>query len=152
MSRKRHASGDGITLKYWHRKLLYSASLLVGLTGLLWFGSHDLLQADPNDFQRTMLILHGAGSFLATMAFGSMLPNHFRIGLKLKRNLVSGIAIFSVFAVLIVSAFLLYYGSEDYRDFDRWLHIILGIGAFAVLPIHIYFGRRSAAARSAKPR
>lgn len=143
MQRNRVTSGQGITLKYWHRKMLYLICLFVSITGVLWFFSHDLMQADPNDFQRWMLTLHGAASFLATLIFGSMLTNHVRIGWVLKRNLVTGMCVFAIFCVLIITAFLLYYGSEDYRSYDRWLHIGIGICAFVLLPLHVVLGRRN---------
>ncbi len=143
MQRNRVSSGQGILLKHWHRQLVYLVCLLVSLTGVLWFFSHDLLHADPNDFQRWMLTLHGAASFLATMIFGSLLTNHVRIGWAMKRNLVSGLLVFAMFCMLIITAFLLYYGSEDYRSYERWLHIGLGILGFVVLPLHVLLGRRS---------
>jgi uncharacterized membrane protein len=142
---KKSASGSGILLANWHLKTVYIGYLWVSVSGLLWFISHDILQAEPNDFQRWSLILHGAGSFIATMIFGSIAAQHLIMGWKMQRNRISGITLFSVFSVLILTAFLLYYGSEEMHDYVRWTHIIIGIFSFVILPLHIYLGRRSRA-------
>lgn len=140
---KKSASGSGILLAEWHLWTVYIGCLWVSISGLLWFISHDILQSDPNDFQRWSLILHGAGSFIATMIFGSIAAQHLIMGWKMRRNRISGITLFSVFSALIITAFLLYYGSEEMHDYVRWTHIIVGILAFVILPLHIYLGRRS---------
>ncbi|HEY0267720.1 MAG TPA: hypothetical protein VGC12_00645 [Methyloradius sp.] len=140
---KKTASRTGITLADWHLKAVYIGCLWVSISGLLWFLSHDILNAEPNDFQHWTLILHGAGSFIATMIFGSIAVQHLILGWKMQRNRISGITLFSVFAILILTAFLLYYGSEELHDYVRWVHIIIGLASFVVLPLHIYLGRRN---------
>jgi len=127
----------------WQQAAVYAALVIVGLTGLVWFALHDFVEEEPSELQRWSLVLHGASAFAALIVFGSLLPLHVRSGWVRRRNIASGLSITVVMTVLIVTALLLYYGSEEMRAPVRWTHIGIGILAFALFPMHVIFGHRS---------
>src|SRR5215510_219962 len=127
----------------WQQAAVYAALVIVGLTGLVWFALHDFVEEEPSELQRWSLVLHGASAFAVLIVFGSLLPLHVRSGWVRRRNIASGLSIIIVMTVLIVTALLLYYGSEEMRAPVRWTHIGIGILAFALFPMHVIFGHRS---------
>ena len=127
----------------WQQTAVYATLVIVGLSGLVWFSLHDFVEEDPSDLQRWSLTLHGISAFAALIVFGSLMPLHVRSGWLRRRNIASGLSITVVMTVLIVTALLLYYGSEEMRTLVRWTHIGVGVLAFALFPTHVIFGHRS---------
>ena len=127
----------------WHRTLWLAALIAVGLSGVVWFALHDLAGREPDELQHVVLVAHGVTSFAALVAFGSVLPLHVRASWRQRRNLVSGTGIVLVFAILIVTALLLYYAGEQSQSWARLLHLLVGGVAVVGMPLHIVLGRRS---------
>ena len=75
---------------------------------------------------------------------GSVLSTHVRMGWRIRRNLWTGLLILGVLLLLAVSGELLYYGSEESRDFSLWVHWVVGVMTIALAPLHVLIGRRSA--------
>lgn len=127
----------------WHRWAVYLILTLCAVTGLLWFVLRDVLSIAPNSNDRIVLVLHGVSSFLALMAFGSVLPTHVRVTWKANKNRMSGLLVVAMLAVLSLTALVLYYGSEEMHMTFKWTHIVIGLGAFACFPLHVVLGKIS---------
>ncbi len=130
-------------LGFWQQAAVYTTLVVVGLSGLLWFALHDFIDGEPGELQRALLVLHGVSAFAALIVLGSLVPLHMRSGWLRRRNIASGACITAMMAILSVSALLLYYGGEDAREAARWIHIGVGILAFAAFPVHVVLGLRT---------
>jgi len=74
---------------------------------------------------------------------GALIPLHLLRSWRAKKNRVTGSVMASFNAVLIVTAFGLYYlGSEALRPWISWIHIGAGLLLVLMFPLHIVLGRR----------
>ena len=126
----------------WHRLIVLATLILVAASGVLWFVLHDVLDHPSDEVMRALLILHGVTSFATGIAFGSVLPLHALKSYQQRRHLVTGLSVTATLAVLIGTALLLYYGSEETREWARLVHLIAGFAFIAVMVVHVIAGRR----------
>ena len=90
-----------------------------------------------------MLMVHGGAAMVTLLLLGALIPLHMRRAWRSRTNRVSGSLMVTLNAVLIVTAFGLYYhGSEIVRPWMSWIHIAAGISLALWLPVHIVLGRR----------
>ena len=90
-----------------------------------------------------LLMVHGGAAMITLLLLGALIPVHLRRGWRARRNRVSGSAMVTFNAVLIVTAFGLYYlGSETVRPWMSWIHIAAGFSLSLLFPLHIFWGRR----------
>src|SRR5689334_6174922 len=88
-------------------------------------------------------MLHGGTAMIALILLGALLPLHMQRAWRARRNRVAGSAMLACNAVLIVTAFGLYYaGSEVLRPWMSAIHIAFGFGLPAVFIVHLVRGRR----------
>lgn len=133
-------------LKTSFRYAIYAGFAALFLTGAGW------LIADWNkdgeeiwqQVAANMLMVHGGVAMLTLMALGALIPLHFLRAWHARKNLVSGLLMAAFNAVLIATAFGLYYlGSESVRPWMSWIHIAAGACVALMFPIHILLGRRA---------
>ncbi len=80
----------------------------------------------------------------ALLVLGALVPLHVLPAWRSRRNRPSGLLICRVMAVLIVSAYGLYYsGDECWRAVLSAVHSWLGLAAPLLLAGHLWLGRRS---------
>lgn len=132
------------TFRYW----TYAVFFVLLATGAAWLVAD--WQKDAGDAWQqaaaNLLMIHGGAAMLALMALGALIPLHLLRAWRAGTNLVSGIIVATVNAVLIVTAFGLYYlGSEVLRPWISWIHIGAGFFLGLMLPLHIILGRRARA-------
>lgn len=128
----------------WQRRASY---LLLGacfLSGLIWFLLADLFALMPPDLKPWWLI-HGASSLISLIIIGSALPHHILVTWRFHRNRVVGLLSSLVLLGLLISAVLLFYGTETVHDAVRWIHIALGVAILILFPWHIVHGKKSVA-------
>ena len=90
-----------------------------------------------------LLMVHGGTAMVALLLLGILIPVHLRRGWRSRKNLISGSVMTTFNAILIVTAFGLYYlGSETVRPWMSWIHIAAGFSLALLFPLHIYWGRR----------
>ncbi len=90
-----------------------------------------------------MLMVHGGGAMVTLLLLGALIPVHLLRAWRSRKNRVSGSVMAALNAVLIVTAFGLYYlGSETVRPWMSWIHIAAGVSLSLLFPAHIFFGRR----------
>ena len=88
--------------------------------------------------------LHGAAAMLMLFFLGTLLNGHVRSALKSGRNLMSGWSMITLFALLILSGFALYYvAGESDRPVWSQLHWIGGLALAVGIVVHIVLGRRT---------
>jgi hypothetical protein len=132
------------------RAALYAAFAILTVTGAVWLLADwrkDPLSPDPwQDISATMLMLHGGVAMATLMLLGALVPLHVRRAWRSGRNRMTGPAMVAVNAVLIATAFGLYYaGSETLRPWISDLHIAAGLALPAALLVHVWLGRRTRA-------
>jgi hypothetical protein len=127
---------------------LYAAVALLTVTGAVWLLADwrkDPLAPDVwQDVAPLMLTLHGGAAMAALMLLGALVPTHVRRAWRSGRNRLTGPAMIAVNAVLIATAFGLYYaGSDTLRPFVSDLHIVVGIVLPLALLVHVWLGRKT---------
>lgn len=139
------SSTDGspiVRLALWHRRFVLWTLVAIAASGTVWWVCMDLVTLEPGPLARTLAVVHGGASFVALVAFGSLLPLHVRLSWQARRNRQTGVLSIGVFALLGLTAFALYYGSEHLRGVAHGVHVAVGLAAIACLPFHIWSGRR----------
>ena len=90
-----------------------------------------------------LLMVHGGAAMVTLLLLGALVPLHLRRGWRSRKNRVSGSVMVTFNAVLIMTAFGLYYlGSETLRPWMSWIHIAAGVCLLLSFPVHIFMGRR----------
>jgi cytochrome c biogenesis protein CcdA len=90
-----------------------------------------------------LLMVHGGTAMVTLLLLGAMIPLHLIRAWRSRKNRISGSVMVTFNAVLIATAFGLYYlGSETLRPWMSWIHIAAGFLLALWFPLHIYWGRR----------
>ena len=131
-----------------YRAALYAAFAVLAVTGAVWLVADwrkNPLEPDVwQEIAPLMLMLHGGGAMVALMLLGALVPLHIRRAWRSKRNRLTGPIMIAVNAVLIATAFGLYYaGSDMLRPWISDLHIAIGIALPPALLLHVWLGRRT---------
>lgn len=119
---------------------VYGVLATVALSGLFWFIAHDLFDSEPNEVLRFLLVAHGSSAYMLLLVLGSLLPIHVRSGLRRSKNVGTGLSVTLALTTLLITALLLYYGSEETRLPARWIHIVVGLLSFALFSTHVVLG------------
>jgi cation transport ATPase len=130
------------------RGSLYAAFTLLTVTGVVWLLADwrkDPLAPDLwQEIAPLMLMLHGGGAMATLMLLGALVPLHVRRAWRSGRNRRTGPMMVAVNAVLIATAFGLYYaGSDTLRPWISDLHTVVGIALPLALLVHVWRGRRT---------
>ncbi len=81
---------------------------------------------------------------LFLLLLGALIALHVRTSWPSRANRASGIIILATNAVLITTAFGLYYvGSDALRRWTSDIHIAVGLGFPILLALHVFLGKRS---------
>lgn len=134
-------------LKSSFRYAIYAAFAVLFLTGAGWFAADWQKDVSSDEIWQqiaaNMLMVHGGVAMLALMLLGALIPMHLLRAWRARKNRVTGSVVATVNAVLIVTAFGLYYlGSEMLRPWMSWIHIGAGLSLAVMFPLHIVRGRR----------
>lgn len=128
---------------------VYAAFAVLFLTGAGWLVADWQKNISDNDIWQQavsyMLMVHGGAAMVTLVLLGYLIPVHLLRGWRSGRNLGSGSIMVTFNAVLMMTAFGLYYlGSESVRPWVSWIHLTAGILVSLLFPIHILLGRREA--------
>ena len=118
------------------------------VTGAAWLVADQLKQGDRADLWQTtgayLLMIHGGAAMLMLMLIGALVPVHLLRCWRARKNRLSGSAMATANAVLIVTAFGLYYaGSDAIRPWMSVVHMWFGLALPILIAVHIVLGRRS---------
>jgi hypothetical protein len=142
----RYPRPDPIRLKRLQRYFLYAVLALLFLSGVAWT-YWTYLAASPGDFETAAkawgMKIHGAAAMAVLVLIGTLINGHVRFAWRARRNRANGAVFLSVFAVLTVTGYGLYYaGGEMLREWTSWIHLVVGLALPILLLIHIFLGRR----------
>jgi hypothetical protein len=134
------------------RGTLYAVASALLVTGTAWLLVDRLKPADLTEtWQRTaayLLMLHGGAAMLMLLLLGAIIPMHVAIAWRRRKNRVTGSMMLVSNAVLIATAFALYYsGSETWRHQASVLHTGFGLGLPVLWALHVWRGKRTGEAK-----
>ncbi|MBV8536310.1 MAG: hypothetical protein JO128_11995 [Alphaproteobacteria bacterium] len=130
------------------RVILYAALAVLLATGIAWL----VIDATKDPFQaggggevgQPLLAVHGGAAMAFLIVFGALLPLHVQSNWARDRNRWAGVVMLAVNAVLIVTAYALYYsGSDVLRARASDVHIAAGLFLPLWLGVHIWLGWRT---------
>jgi hypothetical protein len=132
------------------RTALYTVVAVLFGTGAGWFVLEDRLghAVTPGDAwpeaSSYLLMLHGGAAMLFLPLLGALVALHVKISWRLGNNRASGSVMLASNAILVATAFGLYYaGSETLRRWTSDIHIGIGLGFPVLLVLHVLLGKRS---------
>jgi hypothetical protein len=131
------------------RYSIYATFAVLFLSGAVWLIADSLKDSENGELWQqvaaTLLMTHGGSAMITLMVLGALVPVHMRFGWRARKNLSTGIVMATVAAILIVTAFGLYYfGAEGGRAIAGDVHTWLGVASPVLLVAHIWWGRRTA--------
>ena len=129
----------------------YAVFATLAATGAVWLIA-DLLKDPEGEMWQMigadMLMLHGMTAMIALVMIGAMIPLHVQRSWRAGKNRVSGSTMIGVNAILVATAWGLYYaGSDLLRTFVADVHIVAGLALPALAIVHVVIGRRARARR-----
>jgi hypothetical protein len=129
------------------RWCLYAAVAILFVTGAAWLAADQLKQSPDGEFWQAaianLLMIHGGAAMIMLLLLGGLIPSHVVRAWRGRFNRLSGSVMVFCNAVLVVTAFGLYYlGSETLRPVISDLHIVVGLALPFLLAVHIWLGRR----------
>src|SRR3974390_3430232 len=130
-----------------YRRTLYAVFAALTITGVGWLvadGNKD--PSGPEIWQSiaaNMLMVHGGAAMAMLMLLGALVPLHVRRAWRSGRNRLTGPVIVGINAVLIATAFALYYAASDaLRPWISDVHSVIGFALPPLLILHVWLGRR----------
>src|SRR5262245_39897590 len=128
---------------------LYVAVAVLFVTGAAWLIADQLKETPSGEFWQAatanLLMVHGGAAMVTLLLLGGLFSSHITRTWRTRLNRVSGSVMVVCNAVLIVTAFGLYYfGSETLRPLTSDVHIVVGLALPFLLAFHIWLGRRRA--------
>jgi hypothetical protein len=136
-----------LRLKPSFRFAIYAAFGVLFLTGAGWLVADWQKDISGDEFWQQsvayLLMVHGGAAMVTLLLLGALIPVHVMRAWRSRKNRVSGSGMVTFNAILIVTAFGLYYlGSETLRPWMSWIHIAAGFSLSLLFPLHIFWGRR----------
>jgi hypothetical protein len=130
------------------RGTLYAVASALVVTGTAWLLVDRL---KPTDLAETwqkaaayLLMLHGGAAMLMLLLLGAIIPVHVAVAWRRGQNRLTGSMMLTSNAVLIVTAWALYYtGAETWRHQASILHIGFGLGLPILWALHVWRGKRT---------
>jgi hypothetical protein len=140
-------------LSWWQFWLIAGSGAALWLSGAAWVLLHYFGEIqgefgpEVNPAQPWLLRVHGFVLITALVGFGSILVVHIPKGWNDRDQRIVGIMLTSMFSLLILSGYFLYYVGDDYiRELTSLFHWIVGVSAPAVFLWHYnnrYANRRT---------
>lgn len=126
----------------------------VWLSGVIWLLFHYFFRRqgefgdEPHPLEHWALVLHGAAAFASMFLAGALYARHVVPAWRSRRRPRSGLVVAAVFALLIVTGYLLdYAGGEALRAGVAKVHWIAGLPLPLALLVHRSERRRASVSR-----
>lgn len=131
------------------RGVLHLVIAVLFVTGAAWVALDRAVWPETATY---LLRLHGGAAMAMLVLLGALLPLHVRVGWRRRRNRGSGALMLAANAILVATAFGLYYaGSDALRHWTSELHIALGFALPLAVVGHVLRGRRGRGANRERP-
>jgi hypothetical protein len=129
------------------RYAVYGAFAVLFASGAAWLVADRMKENSEAEIWQesaaTLLMLHGGTAMLSLMLLGALIPVHIWRAWRAKKNRTTGIVMVACNAVLIATAFGLYYlSSEALRPWSSDVHIGFGLAVPLLMLVHVRAGRR----------
>ena len=126
---------------------VYSAFVLLFVSGTAWLLADQLKDGVNGELWQaagaSLLMIHGGTAMATLLLLGALFPLHMQRGWRARKNRLTGSTMITFNAILIVTAFGLYYlGSEALRPWISDAHIAVGLALPLLLFVHVMLGRR----------
>jgi cation transport ATPase len=143
----RHPRPESITLKPFHRYLLYAVLTLLFLSGVVW-AYLNYLAPLPSESELAVkswsMKAHGGAAMATLVLIGTVLTAHVRFAWRAGRNRTNGIVFLSAFGILAVTGYGLYYAADErLRAWTGWIHLGVGLALPLLLLGHVLLGKRT---------
>jgi hypothetical protein len=128
------------------RWLAYAVVGVLVASGALWIAADRLKESEAGEFWQSVaantLMVHGGAAMAMLLLLGALIPLHVQRSWRTDKNWASGIAMVAANALLVVTAFGLYYsGLPLLRSWVSDLHLVFGLALPILLAFHIIVGR-----------
>jgi hypothetical protein len=139
----------GLQLNRRHRRILYAVSLILLLSGAVWWWISRLDDAGQathllRDLKSWLLEVHGWAALGFAVLLGSLIPVHIRHSWHARKNRKNGVLFLTAVSLLTLSGYALYYlGDETLRAGASRFHFWLGLAAPLLLFWHVRSGRKA---------
>lgn len=134
----------------WFRHLLYGVFCMSLFSGIgffilnTWVSVEGDFGPEKHPVQFPLLKVHGFAAFAMLMSYGAVLGAHVPMSWRSGRLRGIGLTLCAIIAVQVLSAWMLYYLSDDgLRGWVSWLHLGVGCSLPVLLLTHILQGRRN---------
>ncbi len=144
--------GSGKMLLFWRleppfRYAIYFAVAVLFASGAGWLIADQMKETAGGEIWQEsasyLLMVHGGAAMVALMLLAAFCPLQIGRAWRAKKNRATGIVMVAFNAVLIATAFGLYYlGSEILRPWASNIHIALGLALPLLLLTHVRTGRK----------
>jgi hypothetical protein len=126
---------------------LYVAVAVLFVSGAAWLIADQLKETPSGEFWQAatanLLMVHGGAAMVTLLLLGGLFSSHIIRAWRTRLNRVSGSVMVVCNAILIITAFGLYYfGSETLRPLTSDVHIGVGLALPFLLTLHIWLGRQ----------
>ncbi len=140
----------GLQITRRSRRLLYSVSLTLFISGISWAWIHhldELGQATESlrELNGWFIAIHGFSAMTFVLLLGTLLVGHVRRAWHARKNRKNGAFFLTAVSLLTLSGYVLYYtGNEAVRNAVSNFHLWLGVAAPVLLFWHIRSGSNAA--------
>ncbi|HEY8005767.1 MAG TPA: hypothetical protein VIE66_02935 [Methylocella sp.] len=139
-------------LPFWRldppfRFAVYAAFGVLFMSGAAWFVADRIKESSENEIWQesaaTLLMIHGGTAMVTLMLLGALVPVHVGRAWRARKNRATGMIMAVCNAVLIVTAFGLYYlASEALRPWASDIHLAFGLTLPVMMLVHVQVGRK----------
>jgi cation transport ATPase len=139
-------------LPFWRldppfRFAVYAAFGVLFMSGAAWLVADRIKESSENEIWQesaaTLLMIHGGTAMATLMLLGALVPVHVGRAWRARKNRATGIIMAVCNAVLIVTAFGLYYlASEALRPWASDIHLAFGLALPVLMLVHVQVGRK----------
>ena len=139
-------------LPFWRldppfRFAVYAAFGVLFMSGAAWFVADRIKESSENEIWQeraaTLLMIHGGTAMVTLMLLGALVPVHVGRAWRARKNRATGMIMAVCNAVLIVTAFGLYYlASEALRPWASDIHLAFGLAFPVLMLVHVQVGRK----------
>ncbi|MEA9567313.1 MULTISPECIES: hypothetical protein [unclassified Polynucleobacter] len=121
----------------WQRTFVICGMMACSITGLMYLLGHQFQIQRSTLGTHSILAAHGIAAMLATLALGSVMPFHIKVGYKSRKQLWSGFSQLGFLFALLITGGMLYYGPEEIRDTAIDTHWIMGLMFAVIFLLHL---------------
>ena len=126
----------------WQRTFVICGMMACSITGLMYLLGHQFQIQRSTLGTHSILAAHGIAAMLATLALGSVMPFHIKVGYKSRKQLWSGFSQLGFLFALLITGGMLYYGPEEIRDEVISTHWIMGLLFAVIFLLHLTITRK----------